>query len=64
MSVNLKGAAQNAYDGVKELVDFLESAREHYSDIDDLLDDAEALIVRNQPLLACYCINQHFNGNN
>ena len=64
MDVNLKGAARNAYQGVKELLDLLESARDgSYDDVTELLDEVDDLIVRNQPLLACHCLDEHFNGN-
>ena len=63
MDVNLKGAARNAYKGVKELIDLLESARDRCSDeVGELLDEVDELILRNQPLLACYCLDEHFNG--
>lgn len=63
MDVNLNGAAQNAYQGVKELLDFLESARDgRYEDVDELLDEADNIIAQSQPLLACHCLDEHFNG--
>tara|TARA_Y100001972_G_scaffold121122_1_gene164629 strand:- start:122 stop:316 length:195 start_codon:yes stop_codon:yes gene_type:complete len=63
MEVNLKGAARNAYLGVKELIDLLESARDGgYDDVGELLDDVDNLLMRSQPLLACYSLDEHFNG--
>lgn len=63
MDVNLKGAARNAYQGVKGLLDLLESAKDgRYNDVGELLDEVDDLLVRSQPLLACYCLDEHFNG--
>jgi hypothetical protein len=63
MDVNLKGAAQNAHLGLKELLDLLESARDgRYDKVDELLDDVDILIAQRQPLLACYCLDEYFSN--
>ena len=66
MKVNMKGAAQNAYDGIKSLLDFIEeeSEEKNYETVDDFINALNDIIVRCQPQLAAYCLLEHFVSEN
>lgn len=61
MKVNLNGAATAAYLGIKELVDYIEQTDDD-EDLSNVLEDLNGIIEKSQPLLAAYCIYEHFNG--
>jgi hypothetical protein len=61
MKVNLNGAATASYLGLKELLDYIEQVDED-EELTDVLEDLNNIIVKSQPLLAAYCIYEHFNG--
>jgi len=63
MDVNLKGAAQNTYDGIKRIGDMIEeldgSGVERCTQ--QLIDDLNDIMVDCQPQLGAYCLLEHFN---
>lgn len=61
MNVNMNGAARNCYDGVKALSDIIESYDDSDADIALLIEELNDSMVKYQPLLAAYCMNDHFN---
>jgi hypothetical protein len=64
MEVNIKGAAQNNYDGIKALLDFIdeESEENNYESVEDFIYALNDIIVKYQPLLAAYCLLEHINA--
>lgn len=63
MNVNMKGAAQNAYDGVKALLEAIEAESEenNYETVEEFIYSLNEIIVEYQPQLAVYCLLEHFS---
>ncbi len=61
MNVNMKGAAQNAYDGIKAVLDFIEEDSDNYDNMNDFIYDLNEIIVKYQPQLAAYLLLEHFS---
>lgn len=66
MNVHLKGAADNAYKALKQLQELVDDATDNknmlcYDSTEELLSDINAILINYQPLLACYCLKEHFD---
>lgn len=63
MNVNMKGAAQNNYNAIKSLCDLIDEFDSDNDDAGDFIDALNNIIIEYQPMLAAYCLLEHFNQN-
>lgn len=61
MNINIKGAASNAYLGIKALLDFIEQESGNYDEVEHFVEELNEIIVKYQPQLAAYCLTEYFN---
>lgn len=62
MHVNVIRAAQNTHDFVKKLNQFLEAEARDYSDIDELIDSIENILMNFQPAMSSYIVLEYVKG--
>lgn len=62
MDVNLKGAAQNTFDGIKQISAIIDNYDGEVDDeAQDIIDQINRVMVECQPQLGAYCLLESFN---
>jgi hypothetical protein len=62
MDVNLKGAAQNTFDGIKQIAEIIDNYDgEVGEEAQEIIDQINRVMVSCQPQLGAYCLLESFN---
>ncbi len=64
MDINMNGAAENTYEGIKRIADLVDGLNGSglEPETQELIDDIREIMVEFQPQLGAYCMREHFIG--